>query len=447
MMRSSWLRTVPQGPFGATLDGMKTLVRLADFRGIAWWIALLGLSVSVLFTFAIYPLIGDTHHAVLDPDLHGPLGFGIWKYHAFAYYPNTASTAARGPLYPTFVAACLASSGGWWPYSVQLAQCFLFGAMCALVFFTARRLWNPPLAVLAAGLCAIDPFLIWYTSRIWVEPLMMFLFTALVASIVKVKQQPSAVGAVLVGLILGASVMTKSVYTPFLVLTPLLCALPFGRRLSFPLVLVMLVCALLVVTPWTLRNGRLTGIYAPEVGNTGFTLHQGNDFVEDFGRAPFSVSALYPISLARMRAEADEVDFAPGSTGLQMYNALDAARRRVAVDKMVGSPAFFAKKILYDTFLFWTLGDSAAKSFFIALVQLPLVALFCATLIVRRQRLLHGPAGICAALVCLFYCAHLPTISLARYSAVLVPAMLIVGVGFFHGSFASQRSANAELLA
>jgi len=413
---------------------MKIFSKLSSVRGIEWYIGAIGAGLSLAFTFLLYPFLVDTQHAVLDPDLHGPLGFGIWKLHTFSYYPDTGLASARGPLYPAFIAGLLALTDGWWPSSIQLAQCLLFGLLCVLVHWTAKQLWNAPLAVLAALLCAADPFLFWYTSRIWVEPFMMFLFTALVASVVLVKRHPTPWTAALVGLIVGASVMTKSVYTPFLILTPLLLVMPFGRRLSLGLAAVVLLTGVAVVAPWTLRNGMVTGIYSPEVGTTGFTLHQGNDFVEDFAKAPFSVSALYPYSLARIREESDSLDFTPNATSLQKKNELDAARRRAAVEKLKNSPEFFVKKIAYDAVLFWTFGDTPGKSLFIALCQLPLVALFCACLVTRWAQFMQGALGICAALVVLYYCAHLPTISLARYSAVLVPAMLIVAVGFFEPS-------------
>ncbi|HEX3846996.1 MAG TPA: hypothetical protein VHV81_06410, partial [Steroidobacteraceae bacterium] len=320
---------------------MRFLLRLSEVRGIQWHIGMLGLGLSAAFTFLIYPAIAGPDHAVLDPDFHGPLGFGLWKLHTFSYYPDSIPTTARGPLYPAFIAAMLAATDGWWPYSVQAAQCALFGLGCVLAFWVANTLWNRQLAVLAAGLCALDPYLIWYSSRIWVEPLMIFLFTALIAAVVLVKRRPSVWTALLVGVIVGLSIMTKSVYAPFLVLTPALLALPFGARLKPALVAAVLVAGALVVAPWTIRNGRLTGIYAPEVGNTGFTLHQGNDFVQDFHRAPFSVSALHVISVARIKEEADSVDFPPDFTLRQRLLALDAARRRTAIDKMLGSPGFF----------------------------------------------------------------------------------------------------------
>jgi len=410
---------------------MSILLRLGRLRGISWYIGLIGASLSLIFTFLVYPAIAGSHHALLDPDLHGPLGFGIWKYHTFSYYPKTELSSSRGPLYPLFIAGLLALTNGSWPYSVQLAQCILFGLLCVLVFWTAKALWNRPLAVLAAGLCAVDPILIWYTSRILIETLMMFLFTVLIAGIVLVKHRPTAWTALLVGLILGLSVMAKSIYVPFLVLVPVLLLVPFGTRVRPALAAVVFVSGILVAAPWTLRNGRVAGIFAPEVGRNGFTLHQGNDFVEDFARAPFSISALHLLSITRMRAESESVTLPPDIEGLQRQNAMDAALRRNAIAKLEGSPAFFLKKIAYDSFLFWTLGETADKSLFIALLQLPVVALFCAFLIVRRRLVIHGAVGICAAVIVLFYLVHLPTIALARYSVVLVPAMLIIAVGLF----------------
>jgi 4-amino-4-deoxy-L-arabinose transferase-like glycosyltransferase len=290
-------------------------------------------------------------------------------------------------------------------------------------------LWNAPLAVLASGLCAVDPFLIWYTSRIWIETFMMFLFTALVASVVHLKQNPTPWRALSVGLIIGLSILAKSIYTPFLVLTPLLLLLPFGRRIRPALAAIVFISGILVAAPWVIRNGLVTGTFAPVVGGSGFTLHQGNDFVEDFRRAPFSISELHLLSLARMKEE--PVTLPPNISGLERENALDAAWGRIAIEKLKESPSFLLKKIAYDLILFWTLGDTPIKSLVISLFQLPLVVLFCAFLLNRRSHVTKGAVGICVTLIISFYFFHLPTIAIARYSAVLVPAMLIVAVGIF----------------
>jgi 4-amino-4-deoxy-L-arabinose transferase-like glycosyltransferase len=408
---------------------MKILARLGAINGIQWYIALIASSLSLIFTFVVYPMLANSSHAVLDPDWHGPLGFGIWKLHSFSYYPSSEPASARGPLYPALIAGMLAVTNGWWPYSVQLAQCVIFGLLCALVFSITKVLWNRSLAVLACGLCAIHPFLIWYTSRIWIETLMIFLFTALIGSIVHLKQRPTYWRALLVGLILGLSVLAKSIYLPFLVLTPLLLLLPPGGGLRPALAAIVLVSGFLVVTPWIIRNGRVTGIYAPVVGGSGFTLHHGNDFIEDFRSVPFSISGLFPLSVARMKAE--PVMLPPTATRLQRQNLLDAAWGRSAIAKLMHSPGFLLKKITCNLFLFWTFSDTAIKSICVAALQLPLVTLFAISLLLRRRQINNDALWICAALIALFYCAHLPTLALARYSVVLVPSMLMICVGIW----------------
>ena len=116
----------------------------------------------------------------------------------------------------------------------------------------------------------------------------------------------------------------------------------------------------------------------------------------------------------------------PNVRGLQRENALDAALGHCAVEKLAASPGFLLKKIGYDAILFWTLGDTPAKSLIVSMLQLPLVALFVAFLLSGRY---GGDAGVvllCASLIACVYFAQLPTIAIARYSVVLVPAMLIV---------------------
>jgi 4-amino-4-deoxy-L-arabinose transferase-like glycosyltransferase len=410
---------------------MKILAILASKTNVQWYIALVALAASLTFSFVIYPAMAGSEHLILDSDNHGPLGFGIWKLHTFSYYPSAEPASARGPLYPTLIALALALTNGWWPYSVQLEQCIIFSLLCVLVFWIANTLWSRPLAVLASSLCAIHPFLIWYTSRIWIETMMTFLFTALIGSIVYLKQRPTPWRAILVGVVLGLSLLAKSVYLPFLVLTPLLLLMPFGRRIAPSLAAVVFLSGIVVAAPWIIRNGRLTGTYAPVVGLAGFTFHQGNDFVEDFNIAPFAISKLYSLSVARIASE--PVMLPPSISGLERENALDAAQGRNAIEKLKKSPAFLLKKLGYDAVLFWTLGETPGKSLLISLLQLPLVGLFIASLLHRRYRQ-PDVIFICAVLIVCFYLAHLPTIALARYSVVLVPSMLIVAVGAFASS-------------
>jgi 4-amino-4-deoxy-L-arabinose transferase-like glycosyltransferase len=424
---------------GSKVQLLGALLALSRRPHIDWYIGLLGTALALTFTFLLLPAMTAQHHVILDPDQHGPLGFGLWKLHTFAYFPHADATAARGPVYPVFIAGILAISNGWWPYAVQMAQCGLFGLLCVLVYRVASVLWSPPLPVLAAGLCALDPFLIWYTGRIWVETVLMFLFTSLFATLVLVKVRPTQFSGIAAGIVVGLSALAKSIFVPFLLIAPLSLLLPFGKRTPIGLAMLVLLVGLLVVTPWSIRNGQLTGVYAPEVGSTGFTLHQGNDFVEDFARAPFAISALHPLSLARLLEESEAVTLDPGASDLRKNLALDAVWRRNAVDKLTHSPRLLVKKLAYNSVLFWTLGDSPGKSAAISLCQVPVVVLFGAFVLMRRELWLHSSAGLAVLLIMLFYISHLPTIALARYSAALVPTMLIAAVGLLESDARQLR--------
>ena len=113
----------------------KVLKNVSSIKHIGYYIAMVGLVVALIFSFFIYPKISSPYDVALDPDHHGPLGYGIWKLGSLSYYPDTQPTVGRGPFYPLFVAFCLMVTNGWWPESVQIGQCILFAFTCYLVFW------------------------------------------------------------------------------------------------------------------------------------------------------------------------------------------------------------------------------------------------------------------------------------------------------------------------
>ncbi len=119
------------------------LERAVEWRFAGRAIAALALVLSLAFVLLVYPSITDPYDAVLDPDRYGPLGFGIWKNGTLAQYPDPEPSVLRGPVYPVFMAACLAVTNGVWPGSVQAGQSLLFAATL-LVFWIARRCGTVP---------------------------------------------------------------------------------------------------------------------------------------------------------------------------------------------------------------------------------------------------------------------------------------------------------------
>jgi 4-amino-4-deoxy-L-arabinose transferase-like glycosyltransferase len=382
--------------------------------------------VAMFFCFQIYPRIQQTAHAVLDPDGFGLLGQGL-RYHAsLSYFPDREPTVNRGPLYPAFIASALLVSGGKYPQAVQAAQAVLFGLTCGGVVLLTALLGNRRAGLLAGMLAVFHPFLIWYTSRVWVETLATFWSTAIAVNSLVWARRPTLMGAFVLGITIGLATLTKGLFLIFVLSVPLL--LRFWdpqRRQGGRHGLVVALVSLCVITPWTFRNFKLTGRFIPVHVNAGFATLLGNTFVDHFRSTGFHLAELHrqgalvierylttahlQLSVPRWKREVEE----------------DTICETLARLRWKQEPTFFLRKCLLNACLFWTLGDTPLKSVVVSAFQLPLALLFAvASLGLIRK---HGARDVRVApviLTCLYYAVHWPVIACARYSVVVTPVMI-----------------------
>jgi 4-amino-4-deoxy-L-arabinose transferase-like glycosyltransferase len=395
-------------------------------RHIKYFIALFGLALAIIFCLVIYPRIYVTHHAVLDPDGWDALGRGIWKTGTLSYFPEIQPTINRGPVYPLFLAAIFeVTDGRWWPYSIQLAQCILFGFICLTVFWIAEALWNRKVAIFSSLACAVYPFLIWYTSRIWIEILGAFLFTILVASALYLNQKPTVLRSLLVGLVIGISSLCKATFLPYIVVLPLLLIYLSNNRINWKHASYIFVVSLLIVLPWTLRNYSITGKFVPVQVLGGFNLAIGDGIVENYFKAPFSHGVLSHLSFDE-KIKPLEASFPADTLGWQEEWFTDRELVRRSLSRYVHDPLFLLKKVTLNSFLFWTLGEDKKKTAVISLFQIPLLALFIVAVIKSfKTRGFRSLYSLPILLVLPYYLVHLPIFSVANFSVVLVPTIII----------------------
>jgi 4-amino-4-deoxy-L-arabinose transferase-like glycosyltransferase len=396
-------------------------------RGL--YCALAGLLTATIFTFVIYPRIALTAGAVLDPDGYGALGWGLWKLHTFSYFPSHRLSVGRGPLYPLMVAALLQVSGGWWPYCVQAAQCVLFGVTSFLTFEIARRLWNIRAGTIAGLACALHPFVVWYTSRIWIEALTVPLFTAIMAATLYFQERPNALRAALLGLALGAACLCKGTFLPFLAAVPALLWIVKPRVASVPSILSTGLVAVLVILPWTARNWMLTRTVIPVHGMLGFNLLIGDYLVAHFTESPWAVTPLWAGATTEASTLA-QAALSEGYDGWQAEKNVDSILLRASFRHYMADPLFLLRKILLGTMTFWTWSDTKLKTIVVSSLQLPLLLTFLGSVwAIARRNELRTIRGVPAALVLLYYGSHLPLLAAARYSVVVVPTMIAYSVG------------------
>lgn len=417
----------------------RLLKTLCGIKYIGFYIAMAGVLVSGTFSFIVYPRIADSYHAVLDSDHYGELGFNLWTRRAFSYTSATQPTVSRGPGYPLLIAGAIAIASDGYPYIVQGIQCVLFGLTSLIVFWMAQKLFSRTIAILSSVFCIVYPFLLWYTSRIWIETLVTFLFTALVASTLFLFIKPTILRAVLVGGLVGALVLCKSTFLPFVVIVPLLLGVLTRSNIKWHQLGGIVLTACLLALPWTLRNWNLTGKIIPVHVLAGWNLHMGDKFVDNYLHSPFSYDSLYGMG----KAESDMPD--AGSpwklSGWPVEITQESALIERSITRYLTDPLFFLKKNIMNMWLFWTLGETPLKTLVIALIQIPLLVLFILSITrVAKLRKLKSIEGVHIFMVVSYFVLHLPIFAFARLSVVLIPTMAVYGIGILEPLLTQPKS-------
>jgi hypothetical protein len=157
----------------------------------------------------------------------------------------------------------------WIPIVVQAA----LNALVPLLVFTLARKWfNRETAVLAAVLTGICSFNTIYASTLSSDAVCTVIFMAAIVVFTRAVGGGGLAWFGLAGLLTGIAPQ----FRPNLILVPLLLVAyavwvePTRRRLTQ--VVVMLACTVLALTPWVVRNYRLTGIVLPTSVHGGVQL-------------------------------------------------------------------------------------------------------------------------------------------------------------------------------
>lgn len=201
--------------------------------------------------------------------------------HGFSYVEPAAGTTAqfgRAPGYPTFLALIDAGSTSATavPTRVKLVQAALGTLTVWLVASTAGRA-GPRAAVVAAWLAAIYPPLVWIPSYVLSETLYSVLAigaTVVLQRTVDNRESPASktVVSLTAGVLCGVSILVR----PALLLFVPLAALWLVARGAKRQVLLFLVAAIVVVTPWTVRNVLKYDRFVLVASEGGVTFWTGN---------------------------------------------------------------------------------------------------------------------------------------------------------------------------
>ena len=240
---------------------------------------------AVCFTLRIGVggVIDATVSVVKRADVYSDIAVNLARGHGFVAEAGGEPIIWRAPLYPVFLAAVYALFGEHNETGVFLAQSVLDSLTAVLIFYMGTRLFGETVGFVSAVTFALHPLSAYYSLRFLSEPLFTLAFTAVIASWIAAATSRRIIAYMTVGALIALASLVKPIA---LGLWPLLatCALYQLReepvRALFATTALTVAC-LIALSPWALRNYRVTGELVAVATGGGYALWLGNQMVSE----------------------------------------------------------------------------------------------------------------------------------------------------------------------
>jgi 4-amino-4-deoxy-L-arabinose transferase-like glycosyltransferase len=235
---------------------------------------LLLLTAAGLLARAAFVLLEPATHPVADERTWTNWAVENLATPRVSFSPLRTHMIFYPPLYPYFIAV---------PYAlfhtleaVKWAQVVAGALLIPAVGRIGALAFGPRVGLLAAGIAAFHPDLVWFAAHFWSETLFLVLLWWAVERLISADARGSARTAAAAGLLWGLAILARET---ILYLTPLAAAWllwraprpgPWKRAAAFAL------CAALTVVPWTIRNWMAFRAFVPVATSGGLALFQGN---------------------------------------------------------------------------------------------------------------------------------------------------------------------------
>ena len=175
--------------------------------------------------------------------------------------PEGGPSAFTPPGYPLALLPVYAASDGS-VMAARLIQAFIGTVLVGLIGRLAVRLINLRVGLLAMALAAVAPFLLVADQTLAAEPLTSVFVLGAILSVLALRDSGQFKWAIAAGLLAGFAVLTRS--NAIIILLPLAGAVWFSTpKAKTVAVTALLLAAVLVNTPWAVRNALATDSFVP----------------------------------------------------------------------------------------------------------------------------------------------------------------------------------------
>jgi len=189
-----------------------------------------------------------------------------------AFSPLRLRFVFHPPLYLYFVGVPFALFGTL--EAVKYAQCLAGVLLVPALGLAGRRVFGDRAGLVAAGVAAFYPELVWFASHFWAETVFAVLLWWAMERLLAADGEGGAKAALASGLLWGLAILTRETVLYFLPFAALWLA--WRRAGGARRAAVLLAGAVLVVLPWTIRNWVVFDAFVPVSTSGALNLWQGN---------------------------------------------------------------------------------------------------------------------------------------------------------------------------
>lgn len=384
------------------------------------------------------------------------LAFGFWFYAQFpekcddvdgfgrlaAQFASDLTfggSVRRAPIFPFLLGWIYRVFG---PYNH--AGLIAFHVLCLVLLGTgfylfSKKVHGSEAVALVTGLLIIlNPFVIWYVPRIWVELVFTLLVSIMVFTAYLSLRSHTLSAFMLFGLATGVSALCKAVTLLFPLFLGLALVVlrsrpnwPFSRFPKKKLAAFLLIptaAAALTISPWAVRNRLVTGHWIPVSMNLGVEYFRGNYLARN--KSYLISQQTLSETLQGSMAEEDRIlqDLGKDPLLLSDLEKDDAFRALMWEDIRRGPQRLFLK-VIKQIPAFWYKGNTWWSSLYFLGQSAVFLTMFGIALFrSRRRRELTTLIGLFLLYMNLL---HASLVAIARYSLPLYPLMTLIIVAWW----------------
>jgi 4-amino-4-deoxy-L-arabinose transferase-like glycosyltransferase len=237
------------------------------FLAIIFVVALILRLIPVLLT-------RDVGIALDDMFQYDALAESIRLGQGYAWYGGIP-TAFRAPLYPLFLAVIYSVFGHQF-LAVRIIQAVIGASLPLVVYVLGRRLFDDRVAGIASWVMVFYPMFVLYPLALITENLFFLLVPLAVLYLLKAMDTSRRSCYLLAGLLLGLSILTRSVMSGFvLLILPWLWHYTSSKREALKNWGLILLIVTVLTIPWSIRNSLLYGQFVFVESSLGFNFYLG----------------------------------------------------------------------------------------------------------------------------------------------------------------------------